>query len=366
MSSTGVMSVWTANRKVCLRISAVALPAEVLSWMDEQAEELESIVHRHRASVALAGGRDVTWEECLAEVSEQFGQRWAEAGAEAGPCMGTLCGMSVAKGGRAVLLDATGEAWTLQEAYRLGAAVADAGKELDAAGAAEQVPRWMRPSVLSGFQLAAGAGPLCEEPLRGVAFVLHGCQVVSAEEANTGGLPALAAVGEPYGPMSGQVMVAVKEACRCCLFRRGFARICEVMLSLEVQCEQEMLGKVYAVLGKRRAKVLDEGLRDGTSMFYISSFLPLADSFGLAHDLRQAASGHISFHCAFSHWEQSEEDPFQEATLTAEELEELGETPLPPNGARKLVDAIRKRKGLPTDEKVVRDATKQRTVTRMK
>jgi len=30
----------------------------------------------------------------------------------------------------------------------------------------------------------------------------------------------------------------------------------------------------------------------------------------------------------------------------------------------KLVDDIRKRKGLPTDEKVVKDATKQRTVTR--
>ena len=31
----------------------------------------------------------------------------------------------------------------------------------------------------------------------------------------------------------------------------------------------------------------------------------------------------------------------------------------------KLVDDIRKRKGLPTDEKVVKDATKQRTVTRV-
>jgi len=367
MSSAGIMSVWTANRKACFRVSAVALPMEVLNWMDEHAEELESVVHRHRASVALAGGREVTLEECLTEVSEQFQQRLAEADMEAsGACAGVLCAMSVAKGSRAVLLDATGAAWTLQEAYRPAGAATDAGKDSEPASSSELVPLWMRPSVLAGFQMAANAGPLCEEPLRGVALVLHSCQVVSAEEANLGGLPALAAVPEPYGPMSGQVMVAVKEACRYCLFRRGFARICEVMLLLEVQCEQEMLGKVYAVLGKRRAKVLDEGLRDGTSMFYISSHLPLADSFGLAHDLRQAASGHISFHCAFSHWEQSEEDPFQEATLTAEELEELGDQPLPPNTARKLVDAIRKRKGLPTDEKVVRDATKQRTVTRMK
>merc|ERR1712232_96560 len=126
--------------------------------------------------------------------------------------------------------------------------------------------------------------------------------------------PVLGAV--PFGPMSGQVMAAMKEACRCCLFRRGYTRISEAMLSLEVQCEQEMLGKVYGILGKRRVKVLEEGLREGTSLFAISAHLPLADSFGLAHDLRAAASGQISFHCAFSHWEQSDEDPFQEATLT--------------------------------------------------
>lgn len=124
---------------------------------------------------------------------------------------------------------------------------------------------------------------------------------------------------------------------------------------------------MHAVLDKRRANVVDEVLREGTSLFHISSFLPLADSFGLAHDLRSAASGHVSFHCAFSHWELVEEDPFQEASLTAEELEELGDQSMvPPNNSRKLIDAVRKRKGLATDEKVVLVATKQRTVTKMK
>merc|ERR1719393_528624 len=143
----------------------------------------------------------------------------------------------------------------------------------------------MRPSILAGFQLASNAGPLCEEPMLGVAFVIQGIKVVKTEDAGGAGggystgpaqptAAALAASAEPYGPMSGQVMVAMKEACRCCLFRRGFARICEAMLSLEVLCEQEMLGKVYGVLGKRRVRVLDEGLRDGTSTFMISCHLP--------------------------------------------------------------------------------------------
>jgi len=46
------------------------------------------------------------------------------------------------------------------------------------------------------------------------------------------------------------------------------------------------------------------------------------------------------------------------------EIEEFGDQPLPPNMARKLLDAIRKLKGLVSDEKLVKDATKQRTVTR--
>lgn len=384
MSPAGVISMWTANRKLCLRVSALALPEAILQWMDDHAEDLESILHRQRASMAFAGGRSaVTLDECLEEVRQQFRQQLESAGILENLSDAVLCGMTVSRGARAVMLDASGSSWSLQESHRIGGwQCGDDGSGGGLEGAETgQIPRWLRPSVLAGFQLASSAGPLCEEPMRNVAFVLHSCQQASigtGEEAGGGSVgPALgsapstqmaaaATAAGPYGPMSGQVMVAMKEACRCCLFRRGYARICEAMLSLEVQCEQAMLGKVYGVLGKRRVKVLDEGLRDGTSLFYISSYLPLANSFDIAQDLRQAASGHVSFHCAFSHWEQSEDDPFQEASLTAEEIEELGDQPLLPNVARKLVDAIRKRKGLATDEKLVKDATKQRTVTRMK
>ena len=34
--------------------------------------------------------------------------------------------------------------------------------------------------------------------------------------------------------------------------------------------------------------------------------------------------------------------------------------------SRKLISSIRKRKGLPVDERVVKESTKQRTMTRMK
>ena len=65
-----------------------------------------------------------------------------------------------------------------------------------------------------------------------------------------------------------------------------------------------------------------------------------------------------------SHWLPPQIDPFFVPT-TEEEREEWGEEALNmTNVARKLMDATRRRKGLPVEEKVVSKATKQRTLKR--
>ena len=59
-------------------------------------------------------------------------------------------------------------------------------------------------------------------------------------------------------------------------------------------------------------------------------------------------------------------DPFFQP-LTEEEREEFGEEGQgmgAPNLARKMIDSVRRRKGLPVEEKVVESATKQRTRAR--
>ena len=57
-------------------------------------------------------------------------------------------------------------------------------------------------------------------------------------------------------------------------------------------------------------------------------------------------------------------DPFFVPT-TEEEREEWGEEAVNmTNIARRLIDAVRRRKGLPVEEKVVKQATKQRTLKR--
>ena len=131
---------------------------------------------------------------------------------------------------------------------------------------------------------------------------------------------------------------------------------CEIMT---VSCEA--LGKLYAVLGKRNAKITDESMKEGTSMFIISAFLPVADSFGLAEEIRKRCSGLASPHIEFSHFEVIDMDPYWEP-VTEEELLLFGDKADTVNQALKYMNEVRKRKGLFVKEKLVQDAEKQRTL----
>ncbi len=94
------------------------------------------------------------------------------------------------------------------------------------------------------------------------------------------------------------------------------------------------------------------------------AYLPVEASFGLADEMRRRSSGAASASLLLSHWERLQVDPFFVPT-TEDELEEFGtEAGGPANLARRLMDAVRRRKGLPVEEKVVKVATKQRTLKR--
>lgn len=58
-------------------------------------------------------------------------------------------------------------------------------------------------NLIFGFQLATLAGPLCEEPLRAVAFTVCDWKLMNIEDKLTS-----------YGPLSGQIMSTMKDCCR--------------------------------------------------------------------------------------------------------------------------------------------------------
>jgi ribosome assembly protein 1 len=173
-----------------------------------------------------------------------------------------------------------------------------------------------------------------------------------------------------------------------------------------VSTSSEGLSAVYAVLGRRRARILREEMREGSDLFSIHAYLPAEASFGFADELRRRSSGAATASLLLSHWERLQVgargarraawavlgaaaallaqpvhthnltehtkpvmwqvDPFF-VPLTEEEREEFGEEGQgvgASNLAKRLIDAVRRRKGLPVEEKVVESATKQRTRAR--
>jgi len=215
-------------------------------------------------------------------------------------------------------------------------------------------------SVISGFQLATSAGPLCDEPMWGLAFVV---------EARLSPFPGqhdeseTHQQSEQYGIFAGQVIATVKDACRAAVVQNK-PRLVEAMYFCELNTPTEYLGPMYAVLSRRRARVLKEEMQEGSPFFTVHAYLPVSESFGFADELRRWTSGAASALLVLSHWEALPEDPFF-VPKTEEEIEEFGDgSSVLPNTARKLINAVRRRKGLPVEEKVVQHGTKQRTLAR--
>ena len=158
----------------------------------------------------------------------------------------------------------------------------------------------------------------------------------------------------------------MKDACRSA-FLACPTRLLEPFYACELQTTQDIMGKTYGVLSRRRARVLTEEMREGTPIFTISAHLPVVESFGFAGELRKTTSGAAHPQLVFSHYEPMLQDPLFVVT-TEEDQEALDDGTLPSiNVARSLMNDIRRRKGLLVeDDKVVQSATKQRTLARKK
>lgn len=290
-------------------------------------------------------------------------------------------------------------------------------------------------SIVNGFQLAAFSGPLCEEPMSGVCFIIDdfGFTTDSKVSEPSGNLESISEcsydsdkksrvtagfmsdstilthevnesssselkkrsdsteshqeniehICEPstlvassdssmqltddqlkhkiHGPISGQLMSAVKDGCRKA-FQLQPQRLMAAMYSCVIQATAEVLGRVYAVLSKRNGRVLSEEMKEGSQIFSITAVLPVAESIGFAEDIRKRTSGLAMPQLIFSHWEVVDIDPFWEPT-TEEEYLHFGEKSDSYNQARKYMNSVRKRKGLRIQEKIVEHGEKQRTLS---
>ncbi|XP_073977955.1 elongation factor-like GTPase 1 isoform X2 [Rhodnius prolixus] len=208
-------------------------------------------------------------------------------------------------------------------------------------------------SFINGFQLATLAGPLCEEPMMGVAYFIKDWTIDDVTTVSTA-----------YGPLSGQIMSAVKDGCRRS-FQAQPQRLMAAMYTCNIQANSEVLGKMYAVLGRRQGRVLSGDMTQGSASFTVTAVLPVIESFHFAQEIRKQTSGLASPQLVFSHWEVIDIDPFWSPS-TEEEYLHYGEKADTENRARQYMNSVRRRKGLSVEEKIVQHAEKQRTLSKNK
>ncbi|CAO2613957.1 Elongation factor-like GTPase 1 [Lemmus lemmus] len=391
VDSDGLITITTPNKLATLSVRAIPLPEEVTQILEENSdlirsmELLTSSLNEGRNTQALhQKTQEKIWEFKGKLEQHLTGRKWRST-------VDQICSFGPRKCGPNILVSRS-------EDFQNSVWPGPAGRESKEAGRFRDFGN----SIVSGFQLATLSGPMCEEPLMGVCFVLEKwelnkcaeqgssdkqnqeeCDLTGEgqEEGKTcpsGGenqeqqddhSEGTSAKGESpvtdcYGPFSGQLIATMKEACRYALQVKP-QRLMAAMYTCDIMATSDVLGRVYAVLSKREGRVLQEEMKEGTDMFIIKAVLPVAESFGFADEIRKRTSGLASPQLVFSHWEVIPSDPFWVPT-TEEEYLHFGEKADSENQARKYMNAVRKRKGLYVEEKIVEHAEKQRTLSKNK
>ena len=390
-SNGGRVEVTTPSRRVTLAVRAVPLPADATELLDSSSELLSGLLRRRQKEAAdpdpatgrlrqlseSAGAGDGEPEKSETELSEksrrelhelmgreqrtpaaavswsrarrcrdELRRRLTAAESELAPLVDRVWSFGPRRCGPNLLINATGEysrpsVWEPQPAE----AASDPAPPLAA----------FDDSVVHGFQLATAAGPLCEEPMRGVCFVVESLTLHPAEEEEPGGV---------HGPLSGQILSAVSAACRRA-FQAQPQRLMAAMYQCQVQVTGQALGRMYSVIGRRGGRVVHGDRNEGSHSFSVTAYVPVVESFMLTQELRKETSGLAAPQLVFSHWETLDTDPFWVPT-TEEEYLLYGQKADTENAARRHMNAVRRRKGLAVDEKIVEFGEKQRTLARKK
>jgi len=167
-----------------------------------------------------------------------------------------------------------------------------------------QFLREIRDMALSGFRWACESGPLCEEPLRGLKIMLMDTQLHE----------------DPVHRGPAQIMPATRRAIMGS-FLTANPVLLEPVAKIGVSVPSRWVGEVTSLITRKRGRIVSSEQKG--LMTVISGYIPVAETFGLAADMRSATSGHAFWQCPFDHWEK-----------------------VPQNLALEVIKTIRERRGL--------------------
>lgn len=330
-SSTGAVEAQLGTYKIMYQLDL--LPEPVVRFINDNADRIRGITSR--------SAREEDEEMCLVETSESevnlFKHQLADLLEGTSFLVDNIVSLGPRRIGPNIFLDNTG---------LVGQRVFPSESKSSRL--------FFEENIITGFQLAMASGPLCGEPLEGVAVSLMKAEETPESDEDEG----------DHNPAAnqGRFITTTREVLVQGLSQRAM-RLKLATYLCDIQTTGEALGKVYGVITKRRGKILTEEMKEGTPFFTIRSSIPVVESFGFSEDMRKRTSGAANPQLVFNGFELLPEDPFWVPT-TEEELEELGELGDKENIALRYVNGIRKRRGLPVHAKLIENAERQRTMKR--
>ncbi|MGD8545728.1 MAG: elongation factor EF-2 [Candidatus Bathyarchaeota archaeon] len=170
-----------------------------------------------------------------------------------------------------------------------------------------QYLREIREMILSGFRWACEAGPLCNEPLRGLKVKLLDVKLHE----------------DPVHRGPAQVMPASRRAILGS-FLTSDPVILEPIYKIGVSVSAQWVGESSSVITRKRGRILSSEQKGALTK--ITGYIPVAETFGLSAEMRSATSGHAFWQCTFDHWEKA-----------------------PESIAAEVIESVRKRRGLSPD-----------------
>lgn len=144
-------------------------------------------------------------------------------------------------------------------------------------------------AVINGFKWSCKSGPLCGEPIRGIKVKLLDVKLHE-------------------NPMQGdsmQIIPAIRKAIFGS-FLTANPVLLEPIYKIQITAPAEYVGSIVNIIGRRRGKILS--IIPKSIISVIDCFLPIAESLGLADDLRAVSSGRAFWQSMFSHWERIPEE----------------------------------------------------------
>ena len=170
-----------------------------------------------------------------------------------------------------------------------------------------QYLREVKETVISGFRWATKNGPLSDEPIRGVKVKLLDARLHE----------------DPVHRGPAQIMPAMKRAVWGS-FLTATPVLSEPIYKIGVSVPHQFVGEVTGLITRKRGRVTASEQKGPVTM--VTGFIPVAETFGLAADMRSATSGHAFWQTQFDHWEK-----------------------VPESIAMEVIAEIRKRRGLPEE-----------------